>query len=134
MRRLIEMLLLACVAAVLLSGCALRVSRDDFNRFNAILEPEDWNIIDWRFPTSVSQGPLEGPKRLRPEYPAIGVPWATGNPITFPPPDTKQTPLRDDSASLPPAQHAEPCAQCAMPPSPDAAAARPRAGDLAASR
>jgi hypothetical protein len=38
-------------------------------------------LLDWNFPTSANQGPIEVPKRFRPERTAIGVPWATGNPM-----------------------------------------------------
>src|SRR5690349_8446621 len=97
MRSLQRTIVVATAAAVLLGGCAVRVPRDDFGKFNAILEPEDWTVIDWRFPTATSQGPLEGPHRLRPELPAIGVPWATGNPQDAP--SARFTPAGGDATA-----------------------------------
>lgn len=136
---------LAAVAASLLSGCALYAPQRDYSPFTAILTPYDWNIIDWRFPTTVSEGPLEGPKRLIPELPAIGVPWATGNPLTFPPPDYRSAlpdyrgALSGDAAAAMPAVSAnddQGLALACTPPQPThvAALAGARADEPAVSR
>lgn len=48
-----------------------------YSRSSAGLWDAEYGLIDWNFPTSQNQPPLEGPKRLRGERTAIGVPWAT---------------------------------------------------------
>jgi len=70
--------------AVLLSGCALQDTRYDNSGIAAGFGP-DYNqtILDWNFPTPTNQGPLLPPERFRPVRPAIGVPWATGNPMPW---------------------------------------------------
>jgi hypothetical protein len=69
---------------VLLSGCALQDTRYDNSGIAAGFGPDyDQTIIDWNFPTSHNQGPLLAPERFRPVRPAIGVPWATGNPMPW---------------------------------------------------
>ena len=40
-----------------------------------------FELIDWNFPTSRNQPPIEAPKRIRLERTAIGVTWATRNPL-----------------------------------------------------
>ena len=94
---------LALLGALLVSGCALRDPRDSYayGRVADGLWDADYDIlIDWNYPTSANQGRLEAPKRFRPEKPAIGVPWATGNPIA-PPKDTAQAPALEASAPAP---------------------------------
>jgi hypothetical protein len=53
-------------------------------------------LIDWNFPTSLNQPPVEAPKRIRLERTAIGVTWATRNPLplsdNLAPADAPQTP------------------------------------------
>ena len=72
---------LACVA---LAGCALRDTRDDY-AYSAASEglwgDVPFEIVDWNFPTSRNQEPIEAPKRIRLERTAIGVTWATRNPL-----------------------------------------------------
>ena len=75
---------LLIAVAVLLSGCALQDTRYDNSGIAAGFGPDyDQTIIDWNFPTSHNQGPLLAPERFRPVRPAIGVPWATGNPMPW---------------------------------------------------
>ena len=84
MRIPVRFVLASLCAAVLVSGCALRDPRDSYayGRVADGLWDADYDLlIDWNFPTSANQGPLEAPKRFRPERAAIGVPWATGNPM-----------------------------------------------------
>jgi hypothetical protein len=69
--------------AVLVSGCALQDTRYDYSRLAAGLGDYDESIIDWNFPTSTNQGPLLAPERFRPVRPAIGVPWATSDPMPW---------------------------------------------------
>lgn len=79
MQRATGIMLVTIAAAMLLGGCALRGTRDDYmySRSSDGLWDADYGLIDWNFPTSQNQPPLEGPKRLRPERTAIGVTWAT---------------------------------------------------------
>ena len=74
---------LLIVVAMLVSGCALQDTRYDYSRLAAGLGDYDESIIDWNFPTSTSQGPLLAPERFRPVRPAIGVPWATSDPMPW---------------------------------------------------
>jgi len=75
---------LLIAVAVLLSGCALQDSRYDYSGAAAGFGPDyDQTILDWNFPTAHNQGPLLPPERFRPVRPAIGVPWATGNPMPW---------------------------------------------------
>jgi len=96
-----------CVAAVagvlLVSGCALRDPRDSYSygRVSDGLWDADYDLLlDWNFPTSANLGPIEAPQRFKPDRPAIGVPWATGNPL--PPPDAGQAPAHEGSAEAQP--------------------------------
>jgi hypothetical protein len=94
---------LALSGALLVSGCALRDPRDSYayGRVADGLWDADYDLLlDWNYPTSAKLGPLEAPKRFRPERPAIGVPWATGNPIA-PPDDKAQAPALEPSAAAP---------------------------------
>jgi hypothetical protein len=98
----------ALAGALLVSGCALKDPRDSYSysRVSDGLWDADYDLLlDWNFPTSANLGPIEAPQRFKPERPAIGVPWATGNPL--PPPDTGQAPALDgaaDASSAPPAR------------------------------
>jgi hypothetical protein len=74
---------LIVAVAVLVSGCALQDTRYDYSRLAAGLGDYDESIIDWNFPTSTNQGPLLPPERFRPVRPAIGVPWATSDPMPW---------------------------------------------------
>ena len=87
---------LIVAVAVLVSGCALQDTRYDYSRLAAGLGDYDESIIDWNFPTSTSQGPLLPPERFRPVRPAIGVPWATSDPM----------PWRQGDGVMPEASHA----------------------------
>ncbi|HET9748237.1 MAG TPA: hypothetical protein VFS06_02940 [Casimicrobiaceae bacterium] len=72
-------------AAGMISGCALRDVRDDYDRSQASAglweSDRPFELIDWNFPTSRNQPPLEAPKRIRLDRTAIGVTWATRNPL-----------------------------------------------------
>jgi hypothetical protein len=66
------------------AGCALRDPRDDYAASRAsdgLWGDRPFDIIDWNFPTSRNQPPLEAPKRLQLDRTAIGVTWATRNPL-----------------------------------------------------
>lgn len=79
MQRGTGIMLVAIAAAMLLSSCALRATRDDYmySRSSNGLWDADYGLIDWNFPTSQNQPPAEAPQRFRPERTAIGVVWAT---------------------------------------------------------
>src|SRR5437879_3192944 len=82
--------------AVLVSGCALQDPSYDYSRLAAGRGDYDESIIDWNFSTSTSQGPLLPPELFRPVRPAIGVPWATSDPM----------PWRLSAGVMPEASHA----------------------------
>jgi hypothetical protein len=112
---------LIVAVAVLVSGCALQDTRYDYSRLAAGLGDYDESIIDWNFPTSTNQGPLLPPERFRPVRPAIGVPWATSDPMQW----------RQGDGVMPPTAGATPhdatqvCASnCDVVASPDATTAR----------
>ena len=92
MRSSVRLGLLALASAVLVSGCALRDPRDSYayGRSDGLWDADYDLLLDWNFPTAANQGPLLPPKRFKPERPAIGVPWATGNPLV--PRDAAQAP------------------------------------------
>ena len=77
----IRPLWLAAAALVMISGCAGQ--RYDYTGSYAGAGEYYPSIIDWNFPTTTSQGPLEPPQRLIGYRPAIGVPWATGEPLPW---------------------------------------------------
>ncbi|MEO8535963.1 MAG: hypothetical protein ABI533_00435 [Betaproteobacteria bacterium] len=84
MQRLAGMMLVASVVTALVAGCALRDPRVDYAYSRAsdgLWGDTGFELIDWNFPTSLNQPPVEGPKRLRGERTAIGVTWATRNPL-----------------------------------------------------
>lgn len=120
MHRPLRFVVLAVAGTVLVAGCALRDPRDSYayGRVADGLWDADYDVLlDWNFPTTANQGPLLAPQRFKPERPAIGVPWATGNPLQ--PRDATQAPsaagtgpgadaappddstLADDSSALP---------------------------------
>ena len=115
---------LIVAVAVLVSGCALQDTRYDYSRLAAGLGDYDESIIDWNFPTSTNLGPLLPPERFHPVRPAIGVPWATSDPM----------PWRQGDGVMPEAAHAgtapyDPAPACAsncdsVVASPDETAAR----------
>jgi hypothetical protein len=116
--RLTGIILIAAVSSAALTGCALRDPRDDYGYGSGSdgLWNSNWELIDWNFPTSVTQGPIEAPKRITLERTAIGVTWATRNPL----------PLNDQL----PAQDAPSAASSEAPPpaaSSVSEAAKPRA-------
>jgi hypothetical protein len=92
MRSSIRLGLLAVAGAVLVSGCALRDPRDSYayGRSDGLWDADYDLLLDWNFPTTANQGPLLPPTRFKPVPPAIGVPWATGNPMV--PRDAAQAP------------------------------------------
>jgi hypothetical protein len=111
MRLRFRPLWLAAATLVFTSGCALQSTRYDYSRLAAGLGDYDESIIDWNFPTSTNQGPLLPPQRFRPYPPALGVPWATGNPMPW---DRTQAPASDAAAQADPAGH-EATHGCAAP-------------------
>jgi len=100
-------------AAVLLSGCALQDTRYDYSRMAAGLGNYDESILDWNFPTTTNQGPLLPPERLRPIRPAIGVPWATANPMPWQQGDgaTPEGAISGAAPHEPPRDCAQDCAE-----------------------
>jgi hypothetical protein len=78
-----RLVLAALAGTVLVSGCALRDARDSYayGRTDGLWGADSDFLMDWRFPTTANQGPLLPPQRFVPGRPAIGVPWATGNPL-----------------------------------------------------
>ena len=102
MQRLTGIMLVAAVCMATLSGCALRDARADYAYSRAsdgLCGDTAFELIDWNFPTSLNQPPIEAPRRIRLERTAIGVPWATRNPL----------PLADNLApyDTPPARSAK---------------------------
>jgi hypothetical protein len=84
MQRLTGIMLVATVCTAMLAGCALRDARMDYAYSGAsdgLWGDTAFELIDWNFPTSHNQPPIEAPKRIRLERTAIGVPWATRNPL-----------------------------------------------------
>ena len=98
MRRPARLCVLALSGALLVSGCALQDPRDSYayGRADGLWDADYDLLLDWNYPTSANQGRLEAPKRFRPEKPAIGVPWATGNPL-LPAPDRSMAPTLEPS-------------------------------------
>jgi hypothetical protein len=84
MQRLTGIMLVATVCTAMLAGCALRDPRTDYAYSRAsdgLWGDTAFELIDWNFPTSLNQPPIEAPKRIRLERTAIGVTWATRNPL-----------------------------------------------------
>ncbi len=107
MRRATGIMLVATMVAATLTGCALRDVRGSSYSQADGLWGNGNELIDWNFPTSQNQGPIEVPQRLRPERTAIGVTWATYNPWPRSGPATAQgasqapTADGDDGATSP---------------------------------
>jgi hypothetical protein len=76
-------MLIVAVGSAALAGCALRDPHADYayGQGSDGLWNSNFELIDWNFPTSVNQGPIERPERIRLERTAIGVTWATRNPL-----------------------------------------------------
>jgi hypothetical protein len=92
MRRVILLGLMAFTGSLLVSGCALKDPRDSYayGRLADGLWDADYDLLlDWNFPTSANQPPLEAPRRFRPERASIGTPWARRAPFQLPPADDK---------------------------------------------
>ncbi|MEP7275326.1 MAG: hypothetical protein ABI812_03160 [Betaproteobacteria bacterium] len=83
LRRSLRTLALGAAVAVFASGCALQDTRYDYSRNALPFADYDESILDWNFPTTTSQGLLEPPRRIQPWRPAVGVPWANGNPMPW---------------------------------------------------
>jgi hypothetical protein len=84
MQRLAGIMLVAAIGTCVMAGCALRDPRSDvaYSRASDGLWGDTaFELIDWNFPTSLNQPPVEAPKRIRLERTAIGVTWATRNPL-----------------------------------------------------
>lgn len=73
-------LALGVAVTLLASGCAMQDTRYDYSSAGTPFADYDQTIIDWNFPTSANQGLLTAPERLHAWRPALGVPWAYGNP------------------------------------------------------
>jgi hypothetical protein len=99
MRSTLRLCLLALSGALLVSGCALRDPRDSYayGRADGLWDADYDVLLDWNFPTAANQGPVEAPKRFKPERTAIGVPWATGNPMKAG--DAAQAPAQGEAAA-----------------------------------
>ena len=81
--RLAGIMLVIAVGGVA-AGCALRDTRDEYAASRAsdgLWGDRPFEIIDWNFPTSRNQPPIEVPKRLTLERTAIGVTWARRTPL-----------------------------------------------------
>ena len=140
--RSFRLLAVVAGAAVLASGCAMQDTRYDYSRNALPFSDYDESILDWNFPTTTSQGLLLPVERLRPWRPAVGVPWANGNPMPW----NNQMPV-SDSASEPsaaphdgvglqesPAACDEACAAAADAPSALRAGADARVRDMVVPR
>jgi len=116
-------LALGVTVTLLASGCALQDTRYDYSRAGTPFPDYDETIIDWNFPTSANQGFLTAPERFQPWRPALGVPWAYGNPQT---PSPVQPPVFSpisDGASAPadaPHDAAPACGEACVAPAVDA--------------
>ncbi len=105
MKHLAGIILVGTVAAALSTGCALRDARADYAYSRAsdgLWGDRPFELIDWNFPTSLNQPPIEAPKRITLERTAIGVTWATQNPLplwdNLAPYDTPPTPTATATA------------------------------------
>jgi len=68
MQRLTGIMLVATVCTAMLAGCALRDARTDYAYSGAsdgLWGDTAFELIDWNFPTSQNQPPIEAPKRIR---------------------------------------------------------------------
>ena len=96
-------IMVAIAAGVVLAGCAFHDAREDYAFSGAndgLWGDTRFDLVDWNFPTTRNQPPIEVPKRLHLDRTAIGVTWATHNPL----------PLTDNLAPVdaPPALEARP--------------------------
>jgi len=96
MSRPFRLFAVGAVVSLLSSGCALTNARYDYSRAGTPFPDYDETIIDWNFPTTLNQGPLLAPERIRPTLPAIGVPWAPGG---QPVPNSYFAPVGDADAA-----------------------------------
>jgi hypothetical protein len=103
MRLRFRPLWLAAATLTLASGCAIYDTRYDYARLAAGIGDYQESIIDWNFPTSANQGPLLPPERIRWTPPAIGVPWATSDPLPW----ANWSPALDGSAQAETAHEAD---------------------------
>ena len=116
--RTFRMLALGAAAMVLASGCALQDTRYDYSRNALPFADYDESILDWNFPTTTNQGLLTPPERLYPWRPAIGVPWANGNPMPW----NNQLPVSESASERSAGSHdpagdsAVACDDCAAQP------------------
>jgi hypothetical protein len=123
MRRAALPALMTLAASLLVAGCALKDPRDSYayGRLADGLWDADYDLLlDWNFPTSANPGPLEAPKRFRPERPSIGVPWARRAPWELPPGEKgasagKAAGAHDAVATLAPRSAAAAAAPAATP-------------------
>ena len=101
--RVAGIMLVVAVGAAL-AGCALRDPRDGYAYGSGSdgLWKTNFELIDWNFPTSRNQDPIEAPKRIQLERTAIGVTWATRNPIPLnDPPPAKDSPSVSSNDATP---------------------------------
>lgn len=134
MRRAAGIMLVATMVAATLTGCALRDVRDSSYSQADGLWGNGNELIDWNFPTSQNQGPIEVPRRLHPERTAIGVTWATYNPWPRSGPATaqgdSQAPMADGNEGATGATGgADPESPAVAPDAQDLGAAAARSGD-----
>ena len=103
MRRVAGIMLVAVTGLATLSGCALRDPRDTFAYSGASqgLWDSSFEIIDWNFPSTANQPPIEAPKRLRPERTAIGTTWVTRNPLPLSDPQPSPQPVQSPALDAP---------------------------------
>jgi hypothetical protein len=118
-------LIVGVAVTLLASGCALQDTRYEVSRSALPFADYDESIIDWNFPTTSNQGYLTAPERLQAWRPALGVPWAYGNPLA---PSPVQPPVfspLSDGASPPvaaPNDQAVACDDACAAPATDAGA------------
>lgn len=116
-------IMMAIAAGAVLAGCATRDAYSLSSASDGLWGDTRFDIVDWNFPTSRNQPPIEVPKRLRLDRTAIGVTWATRNPL----------PLSDNLAPIDAPPALEPKANDAAKRS-QAPAADAAAGNTAADR
>lgn len=100
MRHLQSFRLLAAVGALSLAGCA-NMEDSPFHSKLGMAYYELDPLFDWNWPSAQNLGPLEAPKRLRPEPTAIGVNWATDTPLWGQQSPTLQGPSQSESHAPP---------------------------------
>lgn len=116
-------IMMAIAAGAVLAGCATRGDYSLSSASDGLWGDTRFDLVDWNFPTSRTQPPIEVPKRLRLDRTAIGVTWATRNPL----------PLWDNLAPVDAPAALEPkandAAKRSQAPAPTGAAARISAAD-----